>query len=81
MNRIVNMPLGLEVKRVSYQLGVMVDLKNVPIPDWCLNLCLLKTKLVDTLVFLTGKKKLKIEVDDIEDSRRANVFFSPNQFM
>ena len=79
MNGTVKMPLELEVKRVSYQLGVMVDLKNVPMPDWCLNLCLLKEKLVDTLVFLIGKKKLKIEVDNIEDSRRANVFFAPNQ--
>lgn len=78
MDRILEMPVGVEVIRVSYQLGVMIDLKNVSIPEWCLNLCLLEQELVDTLVFLIGKKRLKIEVDNIEDSRRATVFFARN---
>lgn len=73
------MPIGLEVKRVSYQLGVMIDLKDVPIPEWCLDLCLLKFGLVDALVFLVGKRKLKIEVDNIADSRSANVSLAPNE--
>lgn len=79
MNRILKMPLGLEVKRVSYQLGVMIDLKDVPIPEWCLNLCLLQFGLVDSLVFLVGKRKLKIELGDIADSRSANVLLAPNE--
>jgi hypothetical protein len=79
MDRVLKMPVGLAVKRVSYQLGVIIDLTNTPIPEWCLNLCLLEQELVDTLVFVIGKKTLKIEVDNIEDSRRANVFFAPNQ--
>lgn len=79
MDRVLRMPVGLAVKRVSYQLGVMIDLTNVPIPEWCLNLCLLKEDLVDTLVFLIGKQKLKIEVENIQDSRRANVFLAPSQ--
>lgn len=79
MDRVLKMPVGLSVERFYDQLVVTIDLQSVPIPEWCLNLCLLKQQLVNPLVFLLGKKKLKIEVANIEDSRRANVFFAPNQ--
>jgi hypothetical protein len=79
MDRVLKIPVRLVVERISYQQVVTINLKDVPMPEWCLNLCLLKEKLVDTLIFLIGKKKLKIEVENIEDSRRANVFFAPNQ--
>lgn len=71
--------MGLVVKTVSYQRVVMVDLTDVPISEWCLNLCLLKEELVDTLVFLVGKQKLKFEIANIEGSAGAHVFLHSNE--
>lgn len=79
MNRVLKLPLGLTVERMSYQLVITIDLKDVSIAEWCLNLCLLKFELVDTLVFLLGKRKLKIEVGAIAESRSANVSLAPNE--
>ncbi|MGH9943839.1 MAG: hypothetical protein ACRD9R_15955 [Pyrinomonadaceae bacterium] len=79
MDRILKMPVGLSVERVSYQLVITIDLQSTPIPEWCLNLCLLKQQLASALVFLLGKKKLKIEMNSVEGSRRAKVFLAPNQ--
>lgn len=71
MKRMVELPIALDDRRISYQRAITIDLAAVPIDHWCLNLCLLKEGLVDAITF-AGKGRLKIEVDQtIERFPRA----------
>jgi hypothetical protein len=73
MTRFVKMALLIHEERVSDQLVVSVDLTNVTLSDWCLNLCLLKEGLVDALV-LSGNRELEVQKDQsIDKADRAKV--------
>ena len=79
MNRFLQVPLLIHEARVSDQLVISVDISNVTLTDWCLNLCLLKEGLVDALV-LSGNKRLELKKDEsIGKADRARVDIKSNK--
>jgi len=79
MNRVLEIPISVDIKRISYQQVVTVDLEHVSIVEWCLNLCLLKEGLTNTLTFI-GNTTIKIDIDkSIKRSDRAKVHVAPKQ--
>lgn len=81
MTRVVKMAPAITVHKISYQKVVSIDLSDVSVAEWCLNLCLLKENLTDELLF-PGVIKLRIGVNEfLEKSERAKVTISPNEIL
>ncbi len=79
MNRILKAKLSVTVKVIDGLQIVEIDLRQVEVADWTLNLCLLSRGLVESLTFVTNKQ-LRIEKDEkIKAVARAIVTIGSDQ--
>ncbi|MBI3270502.1 MAG: hypothetical protein HYZ53_15950 [Planctomycetes bacterium] len=82
MKRFVRLPMVLEMKDFPGHRWVGIDVRKTPLPDWCLNLCLLHQNLVDAVVVSDpqgiGGVKLEFRKDHgLTGAQRARVRWDP----
>ena len=70
MKRIQKEPVSVEVRTILGELVATIDLKRISVPEWCLNLVMLKEELIQTVV-LIGDVKVSIERGNVAQASRA----------
>lgn len=62
MEKVLKLPLNIEVIEYVEQKSILIDFENTSVMEWCLGLVLLSEELIDKFQVTNGTKSLVIEL-------------------